>query len=482
MQLVKLITPKKINTLRGFYATILVLLLTAVSPAFSQDNSPYSRYGIGDLVPPTNIITRGMGGVSAGYVDYISINFNNPASYAYFQGTKELKSKKLTSGRAILDIGINVENRKLTEPATSKTFTASNALFSYVQVGLPLKENWGLSFGLRPMSRISYKMFNTEKLINPNPPFNPIDSALTRFEGDGGSYLASMGTGISIIKRNKTVGKGENRGLAEENLSIGVNAGYLFGEKNYNTRRSLLNDTVEYYQANYETKANFGNLYFNAGIQYKLPINKLLSLTLGAYGNIGHQLNATQDILRETFVFDGTQGEIRLDSVSDLRDVKGKIELPASYTFGFVLQKLAVWTKEGGWLIGVDYMQQNWSEYRYYGQTDQLQNKWELRVGGQLSPTPRVKNYFSNVAYRFGFFTGTDYVNVGSKLGIVGGSFGFGLPLGFSRQAPNQNQTLNLAFEYSKRGNNDNLLRENMFRISIGFSLSDAWFIKRKYD
>ena len=75
MQLVKLITPKKINTLRYFYATILVLLLTAVSPAFSQDNSPYSRYGIGDLVPPTNIITRGMGGVSV-FVRFVFLCLN----------------------------------------------------------------------------------------------------------------------------------------------------------------------------------------------------------------------------------------------------------------------------------------------------------------------------------------------------------------------------------------------------------------------
>lgn len=482
MQLVKLITPKKINTLRNFCATILVLLLTAFSPAFSQDNSPYSRYGIGDLVPSTNIITRSMGGISAGYMDYISINFNNPATYSYFQGTKEIKSKKLTSGRAILDVGINLDNRKLKEPATSKSFSSSNALFSYIQVGLPIKQNWGISFGLRPISRISYKMFNRERLINPNPPFNPIDSALTRFEGEGGSYLASIGTGISVIKKQREVGKGKNRGSAEENLSIGFNAGYFFGEKNYSTKRSLINDTVEYYQANYETKANFGKIYFDAGIQYKLPFNKLVSLTIGAYGNIGQKINATQDILRETFAFDATQGEVRLDSVSDNRDIKGKIEMPSSYTFGFVLQKLAVFNQEGGWLFGVDFVQQNWSNYRYYGQADQLQNKWELRIGGQLSPIPKVKNYFSNVAYRFGFFTGSDYVNVGSKLGIVGGSFGFGLPLGFSRQAPNQSQTLNIAFDYSKRGNNNNLLKENLFRISLGLSLSDAWFIKRKYD
>ena len=474
MQLAKLITPKKTNTLRGLQVTFVVLILTAFSPVFSQDNSPYSRYGIGDLVPPTNIINRSMGGISAGYTDFLSINFNNPASYSAFQSTRELKSKKQSSGRALLDIGLNFETRTLREPATAKKFIANNALFSYVQVGVPLKPNWGLSFGLRPISRISYKMFRSERLINPIPPFNLIDSSLTRFEGDGGSYLASIGTGFSLFKKEK-------HGL-EEKLSVGINGGYLFGEKNYSTKRTLINDTVEYQAANYESKTNFGNLYFNAGVQYKIPLNKKISFTAGAYGSWGQKMNATQDILRETFQFNATSGEVRLDSVSDKRDIKGKINLPSSFTVGFVVQKYPVANKEGGWLVGIDFTQQNWDQYRFYGQVDSVRNKWEVKAGAQINPTPDTRKYFSNVAYRFGLFVGPDYIKVGKKLSQFGGSFGLGLPMSFSRQAPNQISIINLSFEYSKRGNNNNLLRENMFRVSLGLSLSDLWFFKKRYE
>ena len=473
MQLVKSITPKKINTLRGLQATFLIFILTAFSPVFSQDNSPYSRYGVGDLVPPTSIISRSMGGISAGYSEHLSINFNNPASYSSFQGNKELKSKKLGSGRALLDIGMNFEGRKLTEPATSKTFTANNALFSYVQVGVPLKQSWGLSFGLRPISRISYKMFRTERLVNPIAPFNTIDSALTRFEGDGGSYMASIGTGFSVFKKAKH--------NMEEKLSVGINGGYLFGKKNYSTKRTFINDTIEYAQANYQTQTNFGNLNFNAGIQYKLPLNKKILLTVGAYGSWGQKLNASQDILRETFQFNAALGEVRLDSVSDRKDIKGTIELPASFTFGFVLQKYPVPYKEGGWLFGIDFSQQSWENYRFYGQKDSVRNKWEVKVGAQINPKFN-RNYFSQVAYRFGLFMGPDYINVGNKLSQFGASFGLGLPMAISRQAPNQVSIINLGFEYIKRGNNDNILKENMFRVSLGLSLSDIWFIKRKYE
>ena len=471
MQLAKLITRKEINVLRGVQGTFLIFILTAFSPVFGQDNSPYSRYGIGDLVPPTNILSRGMGGLSAGYSDIYSINFNNPASYSSFLGAKELKTNKLSAGRAILDVGLNFENRKLTEPATSKTFSASNALFSYVQVAVPLKPNWGLSFGLRPLSRISYKMFNTQLLKDPRTGL-PIDSAVTRFEGDGGSYLASVGTGFSIFKREKF--------KMEEKLSVGANAGYMFGEKYYSTKRTFINDTVSYEQANYQTKTNFGNLYFDVGIQYKLPVKEGMVLTLGAYGNWGQQMNATQDVLRETFEYNATLGDVRRDSVFDQKNIKGKIDMPSSITAGFILQKYAD-LKKGGWLFGLDFTQQKWDKYRFYGLKDSVRNKWEIKAGAQINPAPK-RNYFSQVAYRFGLFYGPDYINVGSKLNQFGGSFGLGLPMRVSRQAPNQVSIFNLAFEFAKRGNNDNILKENNFRISLGLSLSDMWFIKRKYE
>ena len=238
MQLVKLITPKKIKTLYGNCWALIVLFSCSFLTVNAQDNSPYSRYGIGDLVPSTHIIGRGMGSISAGYADpYLTtINLNNPASYSSFQALKEQKSNKVVSGRAILDVGLNFDNRTLKEPSPAKKFVANNALFSYVQVGVPIKPNWGLSFGLHPISRISYNIAQTERLKDPNTNL-PIDSALTRFEGDGGMYLGSLGTGFKI-----------------KNLSLGINGGYLFGKKDYKTKRSLINDTVNYYQANYETQ------------------------------------------------------------------------------------------------------------------------------------------------------------------------------------------------------------------------------------
>ncbi|HWR32433.1 MAG TPA: hypothetical protein VN451_02825 [Chitinophagaceae bacterium] len=473
----KSITPKKTKTLHCQTLTILVLLFTSFNPVFSQDNSPYSRYGIGDMVPQSHIISRGMGGISAGYSDIVSINFNNPASYSSFQTGVEAKSKKIVSGRAILDIGLDFESRSLIEQSNPKKFTASNALFSYLQVGVPIRKNWGIAFGFRPLSRISYKMIKNERLKDPLTG-QPIDSAVTRYEGDGGAYLASLGTGLSIFRKEKP-------NNMEEKLSFGINAGYFFGKKDYSTRRSFINDTVNYYQANYETRTNFGDIYFNAGLQYKTPLNKKVSLTVGAFGNWGQKINTKQDMLRETFVYDDNLGEVRLDSVSDQRDIKGKLTMPSSFSIGFVAQKMIIQErdhKEPGWIFGLDFSMYNWDSYRLSGQKDSVRNTWEVRVGGQFNPVPKIKGYFSNITYRAGLFMGPDYIKVGKNLPRFGGSFGMGLPIGFSRQAPNQATIINVSFEYGKRGNSNNLLKENMFRFSLGFSLSDIWFGKRKYD
>src|SRR5689334_16424152 len=137
MRLAKLITPKRIKTLHCFSLAFLVLFFMSSMPAFSQDNSPYSRYGIGDLVPTSNINTRGMGGISAGYVDFLSVNYNNPASYSSFMSIIEPKSKKVVSGRAVLDVGLNFENHTLQESNPPRKFVTGNGLFSYVQVGIP---------------------------------------------------------------------------------------------------------------------------------------------------------------------------------------------------------------------------------------------------------------------------------------------------------------------------------------------------------
>jgi hypothetical protein len=450
----------------------------------AQDNSPYSRYGLGDLHPNTNIYSRGMAGLSVGFSEtpidglsdsrvgksYPLINFSNPASYSRFYAIKEARSKKLTYGRMLLDVGINFSTHTLHETNRPQSFTSSNLYFSYLQIGVPIKKNWGLVFGLRPLSAINYKIDRDERVYDPVTG-SMIDSAKTQFAGDGGSYLFNAGTGFAI-----------------GNFSLGVNAGYLFGQKNYSTRRRFINDTIEYSASNHQTKTNYGGLFFNAGMQYRIDLSKdkLKYIQFGAIGNIQQKLNTRSDIIRETYYINQADGsDLRLDSVNVQSDVRGKIEYPASFGGGFIIEQLAD-VKKNGWLFGVDLLTTNWDKYSFNGQADAVKSNWQVKIGGQVRP--RLKDtYKSLMAYRAGMFFGDDYIYINNqKLPVWGITAGVSLPIAnlkdASRRFRSQYSIVNVSAEYLKRGNNDNPINENQFRLSVGFTLSDLWFAKHKYE
>jgi len=449
-------------------STIFLLICFVSLKSFSQqENSPYSRYGLGDLVPNTNIVNRGMGGLVAAYRDTLAftINFNNPASFSGFFSGHEARSKKQEAGRIIFDVGVNYDGHDLRKPNSTERYSSGNVYFSHLQLGMPLNQHWGLSFGLRQLSRIDYKINRFERLSDPVTG-QPIDSSLTEFTGDGGSYLASVGTGVSI-----------------KNLSLGINLGYLFGKKEYTVKRAFINDTIDYTTSNHTTHTSFGSVFLAGGIQYKINLQNNTVLRLGAYGNLKQNLNASQDIIRETFSRTAN-GDVRLDSVFDQKNIKGKIIYPGSYGFGFIIEKNVDLKnkKFRTWMIGADLNLNQWDQYRFYGVKDSLTNSWEAKIGGEYRPEPKA-GYFSNVAYRAGVFYGKDYIHVGKDLPVAGLSFGLGLPLpNYNRLALTQWSIINVSFEYSKRGNNENLLKDNIFRVSVGFSLSDVWFRKKKYE
>ena len=446
MQLVNIMMIPKRNL---FFLVLFALPLFTLS----QDNSPYSRYGIGNLSPQGNILNRGMGGISAAYSDIATINYINPASYGKLVYTT-------------LDIGAQVDSRTLNSTTPVGKFTSNNAFISYLQLGFPLlngnkkaiqkKIGWGVNLGLRPISKINYKIESDSRISN-------IDSLATLYEGSGGLNQASVGTGVQI-----------------KNFSFGFNAGYLFGNKSYSTRLVFINDTVNYLKSNSATKTSIGGLSFNAGAQYAIELKKGDTvkgvLRIGAYGNLQKKYSASQDVLRETFSYDANGATTHLDSIYEKNAQKGNVELPSTYGIGFVMER-------EHWLYGVDFETSNWDTYTFYGQKDLVQNSWTVKAGFQYFPAQsNSRKYGQFIKYRAGLFFGPDYIVADKKLPQFGVSVGAGFPLKL-RQAfyETQKSVMNVALEYGNRGNKNNNIRENIMHISVGFSLSDIWFRRYKY-
>jgi hypothetical protein len=430
--------------------------------AFAQENSPYSRYGLGDLTPNHNIFTRGMGGVSAANVDYQSINFVNPASLGSITNT-------------IFDVGVEAAFRTLKSTNPVKKFTSANSYFSYLQLGVPLATakmrrnniGWGLNFGLKPVTKINYKI---EKYGRTG-----IDSNYSVFEGNGGINQAFVGTGVRV-----------------KNFSAGISAAYMFGNKDYSTRVSFINDTVTYYKSNSENKTTFGGVLLTAGLQYDIVLNdKQLKnktetvakiLRLGVYGNLQQKLKANRDDIKESFNYDVNGGVYRIDSVYEAKNVKGNIDYPASFGGGFTYQ-------DAHWTFGADYETTRWSNYKYYGAADAVQNNWIIRAGAQYYPaklgTP-FKKYFNFVKYRAGFYYGPDYIKTNNNRPDYAFTLGTGMPLSSLQRLGYNPESglvmLNTALEIGGRGDKNTNVREGVVRFSIGISMSANWFIKRKYN
>ncbi len=427
-----------INCRRIGFASVIFLIFSNFTKA--QENSPYSRYGLGDLVPTQNIANRAIGGLSIPYADLKTVNFVNPASYSRLRVTT-------------FDVGLEYDSRTMIPSNSSQKFRSAYLIPSYLQLGLPLNKRgtWGMNLGMRPITRVSYDIVTSTRL-------SEIDSVVYQFKGNGGSYQVYLGTGFGTRK-----------------FSIGFNAGYMFGNKDYSTRVVFVNDTVNYKKSNSADSTNFGGIFANAGIQYTISIGRTTSLKLGINGSLENKLNASRDISRETFEFNAIGGTVVIDSVFRQSGQKGKIIYPASYGVGFILEK------EDQWLVGAEYNITQWDNFRYFDETDKVRTNWTLRVGGQFIPNINSKSYWSRVAYRVGAYMGPDYIEVNENLPQYAFTFGAGFPVRRNVYT-NQYTTINTSFEIGARGNKSNAIRENIFKVAVGLNLSDIWFNKQKYD
>lgn len=440
---------------KGSFIILVSILMAATVSA--QENSPYSRYGLGDIQPAQHVLYRGMAGVSVAFADAQTVNFSNAASFGNLR-------------IVTYDIALTVDSRTLRNTNSPEKYNSANFSPAYLALGLPInrKKQLGAAFGIRPISRINYSLTTAKRLSN-------IDSLETLYEGTGG--LNQIFAGI---------------GKKWKGLSVGAMMGYNFGRKQTGTKLALINDTVAYYKANYSTTTTFGGAFLNAGLQYEFLLDsafikdkglKIHVLRFGASGTLGQSLNANQDIKRETFNYDASGTTYKVDSVYNAINVNGKIKVPSTYTVGVLFQESLAGIVDI-WSIGAEFSATRWSDYRFYDQKDAVIDNWQLRVGGQWSPDPtNYRNYLSRVSYRAGFNFGKDYINAdGKELKNYGVTIGFGFPVRQPRYNPNQFTTIHTALEFGKRGSKVNSITENYFRVSVGLTLSDIWFIKRKYD
>ena len=400
----------------------------------AQVNSPYSRLGIGELMQGGFSVNRSMGGLTAAFTSSTSINNNNPASYA---------GLKLTTFEAGL-FGVT-KNLKTADQKIS----TGNVSIGWLVLAFPVSKFWGASFGLMPYSVVSYDITDTES----DP--DPARTISYLYTGSGGLTQFYLGNGFKV-----------------KNISFGVNLAYLFGTLTQ-TKIVSFPELPNSFSDRITKSLSMGDVFWNAGIQYEWNIKEDMSLTIGLTGSTENKMKTEQfTIFERGNIVDNTDFVV-VDTLSDTTVSGQDVILPSAYTFGAILRK------KDKWLVGINFETMQWSNFESFDNGFLLSDSWRLGIGGEIIPkSTDINSYWNLVQYRVGFVYGLSNLSFnGEQLADYGITFGVGLPIrrSFSK--------INISIELGQLGKSDsNLIQEEYLRGTLGLTLSERWFRKRRFD
>ncbi|TVR77973.1 MAG: hypothetical protein EA412_09740 [Chitinophagaceae bacterium] len=434
------------HKLKHFFAfTIFNFLL--VSSIQAQENSPYSRFGIGDLDNAVTTQQKSFGGLGAAVQQRNRINTANPASYA-------------SIGLTTFEPGIFFQRSSYT--LGDSTYQSNDASINHFAFAFPLKENWGLSFGLLPFSRSNYHFENTGTDTETGLTVNQI------FKGDGDLYKVFIGSGYKV-----------------GNLSFGLQGNLIFGR--YNRIKKLAFPGTPFMLNSRKLTANkFSVFKWEAGLQYNLPLSETQRIVFGVSGNTAQKMNITQDEVWQRFTFVENRRVNIVDTISISTGNTLESNIPAGFQLG------ASYYMGSTFMVGAEFSWSNWENFDDVLTQNAYNDVYRVSFGLEYTPempnleqilrqgqeTGGAGNYFQRVSYRLGGYFGSQGLTIdGEELNEFGITFGLGLPM---RSFFNR---INLGLEVGSRGaNTDNLFNETFVKGYLGLTLNDRWFIRREFN
>jgi len=431
---------KKISLTFAVVTALLLLpsILKAQDKNSASTSSPYSRYGIGTLNGYSLGRSSAMGGIGIGIRYGFQINTGNPASYT-----------AIDTMTFLMEFGLN---SKHTIYETSNKKNGGNEVnFNYLTFSLPLKKWWAAAFGIIPMSEKGYDIEATEE--------STTNISSTSINGTGTLSKAFVGSAFNISK----------------NLSVGINAWYLFGTLSDSYYLNFPYDAAayDYLLTNNLTVHNFG---LTAGLQYSWKSKNKNSWTIGAVFEPKRDMRAKYVIHEERVLFRNSSSSTPIiDTISHIENNNSGLKLPLTLGAGFS------YSYKNKFTYGVDIYHQNWSQPSFIEGSSlfHLTNSTRYSSGFAITPNEfSIRNYWARVQYRAGCFYENSYLTLnGEQINSYGVTFGLGIP--FSRAL----STLNLSAELGRMGTTqNNLIRESYAKFTLHLLLHDRWFIKRKFD
>lgn len=419
------------------HVPVLISLFILSQTAIGQETSvsPYSVFGIGDLLNRNDIEQAGMGGISMGPSNpyYATSNFSNPAAN---------RDLKVTSFSASLNSHTGRFN-----DGTNKA-TKNSTYLSDISLAFPVGNRARAGLGFRPYSAVGYELATTVLTDEVN--------YKDKFKGEGGLNSFNLIGSYNISKE----------------FAFGLKVNYLFG--GIKKTETISTEDLALYTDYLLKTENSGFQFGLSGMYTKILENKK-RIDVGLSYTLGTKLTSHIEDITTTYSLSGLSPS-NIDTVLYSR-INGKMKLPQSVSIG------ATFRKEMHWMAGIQVDYGAWKDFGFEPKVNplELNSQFRISAGGYWLPDfNSYKSYFDRVTYRAGLFYETTPVKIQDEnVNKFGFTFGFGLPVGKDRDA----SMLNLGFELGSLGNTKNLpFKENYFNARVGFTINDVWFRKRVID
>ncbi|MFV8281127.1 OmpP1/FadL family transporter [Christiangramia marina] len=410
------------------FIVIVALFTGFIAEAQENVSSPYSYYGIGLTNFQGTVENRSMGGLSV-FMDSIHVNLQNPASYGRL---------KLTD----FTIGASHDRVKLETDGASDNSKISS--LDYLALAFPISDKIGIGLGVMPYTSVGYRILDVE------------DDASSLLTGRGGMNRVFLSAGYAI----------------NEHLSLGVDADYNFG--NFQNTQSINTEGLQYGTSDVN-RSDIKGFTFNFGANYQRPISEKLNLHVST--TYAPEMDLDSENFRTISTIDFASGTGRTIDQRELDLSETQFTFPSKYSLGAGIGQT------NKWFVGAEYSNVGSSSYQdsfsFRNDGGEYEDASQFSLGGFYVPDYNsFTSYLERVVYRAGFrYDETGLIVNGESINEFGMSFGLGLPIGqlFSNA--------NFGIELGQRGTRDaGLVQEKFLRLSVGLSLNDKWFTKRKFD
>lgn len=438
--------------------------------AQTDDFSPYSIYGPGEIQGFTAPNAIGMGGVGVGLRDSMSINLTNPASVSSIELATFQIGAEMNLGRRTIN---------------GQEFRAGNLYPNEFALALPiLRKNprfqWTSAVAFRPFSQAGYDFNDSLPQV-----FGEDTLGIERsFIGSGGWNRLTLSNGFTLFGH----------------LAVGVNLHYNFGSLSRN--RSLLFPANSGFLSTRVTElVTAGNFDADFGVQYtgRLPYQRLVINAEGKTDTIRSKMEWTAGLtFRPAMDWTVNRSNIAyqflnqvpgptVDTLEQSPLSSGTVGMPMSLGAGFQLRKPAQYS------INVDAQYTAWSDFRYFNENLPFySNSYQVALGTQIHPgnlgLKQGRKLFSRMlVVRAGLrYLSRKFQPEFLPVDEFGMAFGLGLPFNHGIKSGRNMGTskyvgsyFNLGFDVSW-GNSraPGTYSDMFFRITLGLSLRDWWFDK----